>query len=207
LYNLVDFGKVTPPLIDSTVFLDTQPSWYWSSNLYADTKTYAWIIYFNYGLNYYKSTSEKYYSRCVSGNKNYNSFKLNNNNITATDISTGLIWQRCTAGQNPSSCIGDGISVYNWNQAIEYCSKLTLDGRDDWRLPNVNELRSINNFRKSIDPLIDTNIFTNNKNVYWSSTTFTHNDINAYWVSIGGSINPATKTASNGIYVRCVAGP
>jgi len=31
----------------------------------------------------------------------------------------------------------------NWNSAVSYCENLTEDGHSDWRLPNIDELRTI----------------------------------------------------------------
>ena len=33
----------------------------------------------------------------------------------------------------------------NWDDAIFYCQLLVIDGKDDWRLPNLEELREIYN--------------------------------------------------------------
>ncbi|MFC1610825.1 DUF1566 domain-containing protein [Myxococcota bacterium] len=52
--------------------------------------------------------------------------------VTWLDASTGLEWE------NPSS----GLTV-DWTTAGGYCGALVLDGHDDWRLPNIDELRSL----------------------------------------------------------------
>jgi len=36
-------------------------------------------------------------------------------------------------------------SAKTWREAIDYCEALTLDGLSGWRLPNINELKSIIN--------------------------------------------------------------
>ena len=45
------------------------------------------------------------------------------------DNLTGLMWQQATAP-----------GTYTWQQALEYCTNLSLGGYDDWRLPAVKEL-------------------------------------------------------------------
>jgi hypothetical protein len=49
-----------------------------------------------------------------------------------TDPVTQLTWTRKDNGYD-----------VNWNEAVSYCQSLVLDGHSDWRLPSIEELRSI----------------------------------------------------------------
>ncbi len=50
---------------------------------------------------------------------------------TWTDSASGLMWQNAQM-----------ISA-QWEDAIEYCFNLSCGGYDDWRVPTINELRSL----------------------------------------------------------------
>lgn len=58
-----------------------------------------------------------------------------NGDGTVTDLNTGLMWQ-----QTPSS------SDFTWQEAVNYCESLELNGYDDWRMPSCKELYSISDF-------------------------------------------------------------
>ena len=63
------------------------------------------------------------------------------------DAFTGLVWQTV----DPDS----GSFFFGaWAEALAYCEALDFGGRDDWRLPNVRELRSIVDMSR-FDPSID----------------------------------------------------
>jgi len=128
-----------------------------------------------------------------------------NGNGTMTDSATGLIWQKCSNGQNATSCSGSA-STLTWSNAITYCNGLTLAGRT-WRLPNVNELRTIVDYTKSSEPPIDTTAFPSTQSGgYWSSSTYAQNTSYAWYVVfVGGYVGSESRTVTK--YVRCVTGP
>ncbi|WP_296824900.1 DUF1566 domain-containing protein, partial [Sulfurovum sp.] len=69
------------------------------------------------------------------------------NGNTVTDSATGLQWQDDTVGYQ-----------MQWKAAIAHCEALSLDGHNDWRLPNAHELNSIVDKRRyapSIDPVFE----------------------------------------------------
>ena len=53
------------------------------------------------------------------------------NEVSWYDSSTGLHWQEPPANRRA------------WESANDYCSTLILGGKSDWRLPTIDELRSI----------------------------------------------------------------
>ncbi len=62
-----------------------------------------------------------------------------NNNGTVTDLNTGLMWEKGQAFTQ-SDLEPDR---YTWEEANEYCEKLTTGGYTDWRMPTLKELMSI----------------------------------------------------------------
>ena len=83
---------------------------------------------------------------------------IDNGNGTVTDEATGLMWQQ----KSPPPL--------NWEDSIKYCSKMTLVGYTDWRMPTIQELKSIVDYNR-FNPAINTTYFPNTAlSFYWSST-------------------------------------
>jgi hypothetical protein len=115
------------------------------------------------------------YFRMVRGNTAYgqNNF-ISNNDGTITDLATGLMWQQADDGK-----------ARDWQSALFYAENLSLAGYSDWRLPNVKELNSIVDYKRSpsetnspaIDPLFSTSTINDPDGnpghypYFWTSTT------------------------------------
>ena len=93
-----------------------------------------------------------------------------NGDGTVTDNLTGLIWLK---NANP-------FGTRTWEQALKDCGKLasgsyglTDDSKPgDWRLPNINELRSLEDYGQHTPALPEGHPFTNvRQSLCWSSTT------------------------------------
>ena len=122
-----------------------------------------------------------------------------NGNGTVTDIATGLIWQKCATAWPDCST---GYIKY-WKDSIDYCESLTLGGRSDWRLPNINELRGIIDYN-SYSPSTNRYAFPSELGFYWSSTTYAKDTTSAWGINFSdGQIVSKNKTSSMG-YLRCV---
>ena len=73
--------------------------------------------------------------RCIRGNISTVSYlataKAANNDIIVRDTATDLMWQY------------KYVSNKTWKEALDYCENLEYAGYSDWRLPNKNELLSL----------------------------------------------------------------
>ncbi|MGB1159219.1 MAG: DUF1566 domain-containing protein [Porticoccaceae bacterium] len=105
-------------------------------------------------------------------------------NGTVTDTWTGLMWQRCSIGQewigNDNTCDGSAI-LDGWWGALDRGERNIFAGYSDWRLPNRKELRSIvafNRYHPAINPRVFPNISVYR---YWSSSP-NANDSSEAWI-------------------------
>ena len=96
--------------------------------------------------------------------------RFNKNKDLVYDRKTELTWQ-----SNPSS------QKFNWSDAQNYCNNLNYGGHNDWRLPNIYELKSLVDYTKN--PAIATTLINiNNTNYYWSSSKNINNSSGAWGV-------------------------
>ncbi len=81
---------------------------------------------------------------------------------TVVDKRTGLMWMRCILGQNWNGEICQQPKPWfthrTWAQAMQDAERSRYAGYDDWRLPTLDELKSIVEQRCQ-DPTINTEIF------------------------------------------------
>jgi len=114
------------------------------------------------------------------------------------DDKSGLAWQ-----DNYSDNNGE-IKEGTWQDALVYCHELILEDKNDWRLPNRNELLSLTDI-KLFNPSIN-DIFQNTiSEYYWSSTTQSEITTGAWPVNFNnGDSNWNQK--SEIYYIRCVRG-
>ena len=123
---------------------------------------------------------------------------------TVSDTTTGLMWMRCSLGQewNGTTCTGKAVAL-PWANALSAAEKFEFAGYTDWRLPNKNELESIVEDR-CFAPAINSNIFPATPSAYfWSSTPYTPVAEGSWSVDFGyGAINATVKSGL--IHIRMV---
>lgn len=110
-----------------------------------------------------------------------------NGDGTVLDFQTGLMWQKCSLGQEGDDCIALGTAVFSWDKALQQVEILNSSGGfagySDWRLPNSKELGSLYE-DACISPSVNSRLFPNtlftslkenstrlyNLRYYWSSS-------------------------------------
>ena len=145
-----------------------------------------------------------------------------NGDGTITDNTTGLVWEKLG---NLDGLVNlgdphDADNTYTWADAFQKVADLNtanFTGHNDWRLPNVNELQTLQDYGRAyldntpphptIDPVFDNGVdsFTYPW-IYWSSTTYTFLGTLAWAVFFNNHsrLHPGSKTGSS--YVRAVRG-
>ncbi len=190
LLTLLDYGRYDPA-IDPT-FQNVVSDYYWSSTSSVSDSAYAWNIYFYRGsASSENSKNDSYYVRCVRGERlEMGNFSRDDTKEIVTDNCTKLQWQDNSDAKTVAK---------TWSEAISYCENLTLGGYDDWRLPNINELLTLLDYRK-YNPAIDP-VFQNvGSDYYWSSTSHGSTSSSG-WVVYFYNDN---HHFDNSAFVRCV---
>ena len=209
LLTLRDYGQSTNPAIDTSFFPATISGIpYWTSS---ESLSSAYVLNFraDSSLNAVVNSESKTLNRhvrCVSGpSRLYVGNFVDYGNGTVKDLATGLIWQKCSSGQNnDSTCSGYSIAN-NWTQALDYCNNLNLASLS-WRLPNINELSSLHLIR-ILSPSLFSSSFPNTPSNYFISSTSLKSNSSRFFANDGGQISVFSKTSFSGYRVRCVAGP
>jgi len=120
------------------------------------------------------------------------------NSGIVTDNITSLQWQD---NYNDNKHL---IKQTHWSEAIDYCEGLILEGKDDWRVPNIKELQSIIDNEEILFSI--NSIFKLNKaGFYWSSTTYQKDSLSHVWqvnFSNGSTIKGTKRDKIS--FVRCV---
>jgi hypothetical protein len=141
----------------------------------------------------------------------YSDFIRDNTLEIVLDTSTNLIWQ-----DDKMVTINYATHKKNyWEESIVDCENLTIAGFNDWRMPNINELKTLIVFKLSKPSLSESFEYYGNQKagtiIYWSSTTYNnvqgsytpkdiiYVDFNYAMISVGGKTNGLPTT-----YNRCV---
>ena len=195
LSTLINSGSQNPA-IHEKYFVHTMPGNYWTSTADVTNRNYAWLVNFETGLVPYGfNKTDSYYVRAVYGSAGgFSPNLVEKGDGTVLDKTTGLMWQQAT------------VEADRWEGAIARCEDLVLAGRDDWRLPNRNELQSLIDYDKH-DLSISESIFPDTLPVYyWTSTTYTPAPSRSWVVSFqSGYVHFSNKSRKHTF--RAVRGP
>ncbi len=99
----------------------------------------------------------------------YNVETLSSNNVV-TDNKTGLMWKQCSQGLSGTDCTTGTVTTHTWQQALDLAGSEDFAGFTDWRLPDIEELRSIAAIN-CFNPAINETAFPNTPSSrFWSSS-------------------------------------
>lgn len=214
LETLMNYNTATSPRTFGSSFPNTDSSKdYWTesvSHIYGAFPGDYWTGVFDSTVAISMVLSNFGYTRCISpGSASLSAPSYRDNGDgTVTDRSTGLIWQKCIQGQNNDASCSGGPStpITGWNNALTYCNNLSLAGRS-WRLPHINELKSILDRNTSSFPPIDATFFPNTSTGnYWTSSTSASSTSSVHGVFFYYDSYPTSMLPKNSnAYVRCVS--
>jgi hypothetical protein len=204
LLTLINYGK-TPAI--SSFFRNIEPLneedfdliSYWTSTPLedSDSDSFAWMVNFYKGTHHYSGRVSNYHVRCVRGEELHQRvYKRDDSTDIVKDLSSGLEWQ-------DNILLSDAdLDQYSGDTALEksinYCETLNLDDKDNWRLPNNNELLSLFNNHALAS------IFEQDKALYRSSTSSI--DGNQNWLIYSGRAGSYLRDNSLISSIRCVRG-
>ncbi|MBC8427793.1 DUF1566 domain-containing protein, partial [bacterium] len=204
LFSIVDHGAVNPAL-NTDYFLDSGAEYWWSITERAGDSSRAWVVNAGGGIGAHPKSetisaggTKRFHVRCVRGGTNDGAEPrpdfIDNGDGTVTDKNTELMWQQAEIG-----------TTMTWEEGLTYCENLSLAGYDDWRLPNIKELRSMSNDKLS-KPSIDITYFPGiGASRYWSSTTEANHTTRAWTVNFEYGLVSYEEKSSN-LNVLCVRG-
>ncbi len=125
------------------------------------------------------------------------SANFSKNGDIVTDSKTGLQWQ----DNNDTNG-----TLRTWQESIDYCEALNSNSHSDWRLPNINELKTIIDRSKILPAIVNEFEYVKTNNIaypLWSSSTVKGRENHAWAVRFGnGLVGEDGKDGS--FYVRCV---
>lgn len=192
------------PAMDPAVFPVSEAEYWWTGTRQVNDNNKVWVTNAGGGVGNHPKTetisaggTKRFHVRAVrdrSAPSMVPQHFVVHADGSATDLLTGLTWQR--------AAYPDTLS---WEDALNYADTLTLAGQDDWRLPNIKELHSINN-ESIIEPSIENDVFGNTgSRKYWSSTTLPNQTTKAWYMFTQYGIT-TYDAKSRRHHVLCVRG-
>jgi GTPase Era involved in 16S rRNA processing len=208
LNGLVVHGQI--PTIDQQAFPNTPNSWFWSSSQRDEgvftTKNKPYYVEFNDGGINTTKTDDTNYARLVREiTAPIKGHYRDLGDGRVLDTMTNLQWMRCALGQtwDGKTCVGEAAK-FNWNDLNKVASKKRYAGHNDWRLPTIDELKTLVVVGQK--PTIDQQAFSNTPSSwFWSGSPGASNSCSAWYVSFFNG-DAYYGYRNSGSHVRLVRG-
>jgi hypothetical protein len=198
LFDINSYDQLNPAL-NTTYFLKTTAEYWYTSLTRADDASFVWMVNAGGGIGAHPKSetvsaggTRKFHVRAVRNTLSPVNIPLHftdNRDGTITDNYTGLVWQKIQSS-----------SLFTWEEALTYAFGLSLAGKTDWRLPNIKELQSLNDEKKS-KPSFNKDYFPNIlSGNFWSSTTMINATVKAWDLNIDyGIVSYSEKTLKENV--------
>lgn len=130
-----------------------------------------------------------------------------NGDGTVTDAKTGLMWMRCSGGQQwqGGRCVGP-VASFSLDEAQSEAEQLNRGGAaffNDWRVPSLRELATITE-RRCESPRTDLAVFPDTPaSMYWSSTPRA-GDVKRRWAMSFGDAGVVVAVKDERFHLRLV---
>lgn len=204
-YSILNQGK-TNPALDVAIFTYSGAEYWWTSERDATNANKIWVTNKGGGVGNHLKTeavsaggTKKIHVRAVRDMQTppQVSVRFSETFATVYDSLTGLEWQRFVV-----PTIQDSMT---WENALTFAENFVLAGKNDWRMPNIKELQSLNDETRS-QPSISTDAFPGiGIRKYWSSTSLPNQPTRAWYLDTRFGITTYDlKTARNNLL--CVRG-
>ena len=201
LFSIMNHGR-SGPAMDTAYFPRTEARYWWTDTTRADDATRVWVVNTGGGIGAHPLSEaisaggdRPMHVRCVRGDSPFATGPRlhDNGDGTVTDQQTSLTWQKLQS-QEPMA----------WEDALGYCAELRLGDRKDWRLPNIKELRSISDDRRT-QPSLDSAFFPHaHPAYYWSSTSQSNQPERAWFVDFStGLVSYSEKSDRFLVFAVC----
>ena len=177
LFLLVSHTDINPAIVHADLFENIFNGYYWTSDACARLPAQAWNIHAGGGR---VVRGMKHQSAMVwpvhtldngTGHKQMLETDMNQDerfqteNRVVLDKQTGLWWMR------KADATGRAVT---WTRALETIHQLNreqVEGRSDWRMPNVRELESLVALSRHSPAIGGAECFEQIQDFYWTSTT------------------------------------
>lgn len=190
--TLLDYTRIGPA-VDVRAFSNKTPVFAWTNTGNANDPMTTWAVDMDGGSVVPTATSGSGpMPWCVRGaSTDGGPVIVDNSDGTATDTSTGLMYQT------------DYSSLMAYSAASGYCDTLVLGSVGPWRAPSIVELARITRFDQPT-PAIDSTIFTTSAgNRFWSSSPVA-GSANSVWTWAEDSGTVDVLNVSSMTSIRCV---
>ncbi|MFN5209964.1 MAG: DUF1566 domain-containing protein [Bacteroidota bacterium] len=178
-FSLMNLQNVNPAL--NQIFINTTAEYWYTSVLQANDTGKIWATNAGGGIGNHPKTEtisaggiKKFHPRAVRQVIPPTLLPAqfsDNGDGTVNDLVTGLTWKK-----NIST------DTLTWENALVFADTCTSGGYNDWRLPNIKEIHSLNN-ESLVNPSVDALFFPGSglKKI-WSSTSLSNQTAKAWYL-------------------------